>query len=364
MQVKEIVGELEKFAPLAYQENYDNSGLLIGDSNMLINSILCTLDVTEEVVKEAIANKCNFIISHHPVIFSPLKKLTGKSPSEKISQLAIKNDIAIYCGHTNFDNVFYGVNHKIASKLGLSRLKILQPLSNNLVKLVTFVPVDHAERVRNAMFLAGAGHIGNYDCCSYNLEGYGTFNGGEDTNPFVGTKGEMHTEKETRIETIVPKPILGGVINSMLNFHPYEEVAYDIYPLSNTQQNSGAGMIGEFEVAIVAEQLLDICKKTFNCDSIAYTGNENKLIKKVAVCGGSGSFLIDKAAQKADAFITGDIKYHQFLDAKKELFLMDIGHFESEQFTPEIFYDIIKEKFPTFAVRISETRTNPVKYYS
>ena len=364
MQVKDIISELERFAPLDYQESYDNSGLLIGDLKMEVTGALCTLDVTEEVIGEAVSTNCNLIISHHPVIFSPLKKLTGQTPSEIIAQLAIQHNIAIYCGHTNFDNVFYGVNNKISEKLGLKDLKILQPLSNNLVKLVTFVPSDHAERVRNSMFLAGAGHIGSYDSCSYNLEGYGTFRGSEDTNPYVGKKGEMHTEKETRIETIVPKPILGGVLNSMIKFHPYEEVAYDIYPLTNTQANSGAGMIGRLENAISGAQLLEICKEIFHCKSIAYIGNENKQIKKIAVCGGSGSFLINKAAQTADAFITGDIKYHQFLDAKKDLFLLDIGHFESEQFTTEIFYDIIKEKFATFAVRLSETRTNPVKYYS
>lgn len=364
MQVKDIISELECFAPLAYQESYDNSGLLIGETNMELTGALCTLDVTEEIIDEALKYNCNLIISHHPVIFSPLKKLTGKTPTEKIVLLAIKHNVAIFCGHTNFDNVYLGVNNKIAQKLNLIDLKILQPLSDNLVKLVTFVPCDHAERVRNSMFLAGAGHIGSYDSCSYNTEGYGTFRGSEDTNPYVGKKGEMHTEKETRIETIVPKPILGGVLNSMIKFHPYEEVAYDIYPITNTQANSGAGMIGILEKEISGAQLLEKCKNVFHCKNISYTGNENKSIKNIAVCGGSGSFLIDKAARNADAFITGDIKYHQFLDAKKDLFLLDIGHFESEQFTPEIFYDIIKEKFPTFAVRLSETRTNPVKHYS
>lgn len=364
MQVKDITDQLENFAPLAYQESYDNSGLLIGNKNMELTGALCTLDVTEQVVNEAIENNCNLIISHHPVLFSPVKRFNDNTPSEKLTRLLIKNDIAVYCGHTNFDNIGYGVNHKIASKLSLQNTKILQPIKNNLVKIVCFVPQDHAERVRNSMFLAGAGHIGKYDSCSYNLEGYGTFRGGENSNPFVGTKGEMHTEKETRIETIVPKPILGGVINAMVKFHPYEEVAYDIYPLNNAQVNAGAGMIGQLKNPLNSEELLKLCKQVFNCEHIAYSGNKNKTIKKIAICGGSGSFLIEKAAQKADAFITGDIKYHQFLDANKELLLLDIGHFESEQFTPEIFYDIITEKFPTFAVRLSETRTNPVKHYS
>lgn len=363
MNVKDITNELERFAPLSYQESYDNSGLLVGNQAQEVTGVLCTLDVTLEVLEEAIEKKCNLVVSHHPLIFAALKRITNQSTTEQIITKAIKNDIVIYAAHTNVDNIQYGVNKKICEKLNLENCKILSPIKNSLVKLVTFVPKDHAEKVRNAIFLAGAGHIGNYDSCSYNIEGTGTFRGNENTSPFVGTKGELHFEKEIRIETIVPRPLLPGVLNAMNRFHPYEEVAYDIYPLNNKQDNAGAGMIGELSKSLNGKEVLDLCKKVFQCEHIAYKGNENKTIKKIAVCGGSGSFLIDMAGKNADCFITGDIKYHQFLDAPDELFLMDIGHFESEHFTPEIFYEVITEKFSNFAVRISERKTNPVKHF-
>jgi len=364
MKIKEVIKILEEAAPVQLQESYDNSGLAIGNPEAEVTAALCTIDITEAVLDEALRLGANLIISHHPVIFHGIKSITGRNDNEKIIIRTIKNDIAIYSAHTNIDNIANGVNQKICEKIDLTNCQVLQPLKNHLFKLVTFVPVDSGNKIREAIFNSGAGHIGNYDSCSYNTEGLGTFKGDENTNPYIGEKGKLHTEKETRIETIVPKHLLKKVINSLLNAHPYEEVAYDIYPLENEYMQAGAGMIGNLTEPVSIEIFLKQLKKTFNIPVIRYSGNNRNLIKKVAVCGGSGSFLINAAIQqKADAFLTGDIKYHQFFDAGNNLLLCDIGHFESEQFTKEIFYSLLIKKISTFAVHLSKEVTNPIKYY-
>lgn len=364
MKIKEIIKVLEDFAPVQLQESYDNAGLAVGNQENDVKGVLCTLDVTESVINEALTLGANLIISHHPLIFKGLKQITGKTENEKIVIQAIKNDIAIYSAHTNLDNVKNGVNQIICDKIGLKECKILQPLKNQLLKIVTFVPVDSSEKVRDAMFNAGAGTIGNYDSCSFNATGQGTFRGNENTNPFVGEKGILHFENETRIETVVPKFLLSHVLKAMMKAHPYEEVAYDIYPLDNEYNQAGAGMIGHFNQPIEAQKFLDLLKDTFGISVIKYAGNDTIKIQKVAVCGGSGSFLISTALkQDAHAFITGDIKYHQFFDAGNNLLLCDVGHYESEQFTKEIFYSILIKKLSTFAVHLSKEVTNPIKYY-
>ncbi len=365
MKVKDIVQIFESFAPKGYQEDYDNSGLSVGDPNMEVSGILCCIDITMDVLDEAVSKKANLIVSHHPLIFRGLKSITGQNYIEEIIIKAIKNDIAFYSGHTNFDNIENGVNKKIADILGLKDCCILDPLKNSLVKLATFVPVEHVEKVRQALFEAGAGTIGKYDNCSYVTEGIGSFRGGEESNPFVGNKGEIHYEKEVRIETILPSILKSKVIKALLQTHPYEEVAYDIYPLENEFHQAGAGMIGLLPEPVSLKQILEILKNKFNAQGIRYAGQKTDNISKIALCGGSGSFLIPKALQhKADVFITGDIKYHQFFDAGKDLIIIDIGHFESEQFTKDIFYEVLKKKIPKFAVHLSEVKTNPVKYYS
>lgn len=364
MKIQEIINILESFAPKGYQESYDNSGLSVGNPATEATGALCTIDITHEVIEEAISKNANLIISHHPLIFQGIKSLTGKNMVEEIVIRAIKNDIAIYSGHTNFDNIEKGVNKKICEVIGLNNCQILAPLKENLIKLVTFVPTDHAEQVRNAIFEAGAGKIGNYDSCSFNIEGKGTFRGGNDTNPYVGEKGKLHIEPEIRIETILPSLIQKQVIGAMIKAHPYEEVAYDIYPLANEYNLAGAGMIGELNQPIQLESLLKLLQERFNARGIRYAGDKTTNISKVAVCGGSGSFLIHNARQqKADVFITGDMKYHQFFEADENLTIIDIGHFESEQFTKDIFYEVLTKKIPKFAVHLSEVKTNPVKYY-
>ena len=363
MLLKEITQYIESIAPLAFQESYDNSGLLIGNPSDEVSGILISLDITEAIIDEAISKNLNLIVAHHPIIFSGFKKLNGKNYIERCVAKAIKNDIAIYTAHTNLDSVFGGVNSKICDKLKLQNCQILAPVPGFLKKLVTFVPTADAEKVRKALFDAGAGNIGNYDSCSFNQSGLGSFRGNEQTNPYVGEKNQLHFEEETRIETIFPKHIQTRVIHSLLNTHPYEEVAYDIYPLDNEFNQAGIGMIGELHSPVDELEFLQKVKKTFHCLVVKHTQLLGKPIRKVAVCGGSGSSYLSKAiAQKADIFISGDFKYHQFFDAEQQIIIADIGHFESEQFTKEVFYELLTKKFPKFAVHLSDLNTNPVSY--
>ena len=364
IQLKEITRTLESLAPLSLQESYDNSGLQVGDPRMEINGILITLDVTEEVIEEAAALGFNLVLSHHPVIFGGLKSLTGHTSAQRVVQEAIKKDIAIYSAHTNFDAIRGGVNTALANRLGLTNQRILDPLTGQLKKLVVFVPGDHTDIVRTAMFEAGAGHIGEYDSCSFNLDGKGTFRGSDQAQPFVGEKGKFNQEAETRIETVMPAFMTGRVIEAMIRSHPYEEVAYDIYPLDNKYEDAGMGMVGQLEDPMDEEVFLNFVKDRFNVGVIRHSALLGKPVKKVALCGGAGSFLLGRAkAVGADMFVTGDFKYHQFFDAEGKIVVMDIGHFESEQFTRELFYDLLMKKFPKFAVRLSETDTNPIKYF-
>jgi dinuclear metal center YbgI/SA1388 family protein len=364
MKIKEILDAFEEFAPLGLQEDFDNSGLNIGNKDADITGILICIDITPDVVEEAIANNCNFIVSHHPLIFSGLKKINGNNSVEKSVILAIKNDISIYCGHTNFDQVFGGVSGKMCEKIGLKNLQILSPKTEILKKIVVFVPESHSELLREKMFEAGAGHIGNYDNCSFNLDGKGTFRANEDANPFVGSIGITHTENESRIEMIFPAYLEQKIIRAIIENHPYEEVAYDIYKLENRLNNSGLGMLGELEKEMTETDFLVLLKEKFKVTSIMHSDFLGKPIKKVAVCGGSGAFLINTAKRSdADIYISGDIKYHDYFTAENKFMIADIGHFESEQFTKEIFYDIIMKKNPTFAVRFSEKNLNPIKTF-
>ncbi len=364
IKLKKITRALEDLAPVSLQESYDNSGLQVGEPDMQVNGILISLDVTEEVVEEAIRLGFNLIISHHPVIFGGLKSLTGRTATERIVSRCIREGIAIYSAHTNFDSIPEGVNRAMAERMGLGNLRILEARKGLLKKLVVFVPTEQAPAVREAMFEAGAGHIGAYDSCSFNLEGKGTFRGEEGSDPFVGSPGSLHTEAETRIETIVPAHLLNRVVQAMVAAHPYEEVAYDIYPLENSFPGVGMGMLGEFENGMDEEVFLNFIKDRFGLSVIRHSELLGKQVKKVALCGGAGSFLIQRAiGSGADVFVTGDLKYHQFFDAEGRIVLMDIGHFESEQFTRELFYDLLMKKFPKFAIRLAETDTNPIKYY-
>jgi len=362
MEVKSIAQIIESFAPLALQESYDNAGLLVGNPDMLTTGALLCIDVTEAVIDEAIALNVNLVISHHPLIFNGLKKITGQNEVQRCVIKAIKHDIAIYAAHTNIDNVIEGVNGRIADKIGLIRRKVLQP-KQNLLKLITFVPKLHVQRVREAIFEAGAGTIGNYDSCSFNAEGYGSFRANENAKPFVGETDKIHYEEEVKIEVILPDYLSDKVLISMIKSHPYEEPAYDIIPLRNRFDNVGSGIVGELSDSIDEEVFLQQLKTIFGIKTIRHTALRGKPISKVAICGGSGSFLIpDAIKSKADIFISGDIKYHEFFQSENKIIIADLGHFETEQFTKDIFCDIIQKKIPTFAVHISKINTNPIIY--
>jgi len=364
MKIHDITSYLETIAPLSLQESYDNAGLITGNGQWECTGIITSLDVTEEVVLEAIAKKCNLIVAHHPIIFSGLKKITGKNYVEKTIIAAIKNDIAIYAIHTNLDNVLQGVNGRIADKLGLINRKILQPKKDVLKKLITFVPTEKLEEVRNAIFTAGGGQVGNYSECSFAVPGEGTFKGNDQTKPYVGKAGERHTEKETRIEVVFPEWIESSVLKAMISAHPYEEVAYDILSLDNQYQSIGSGLTGELKKPVSEADFLDLLKKAFKLSVVRHTPFRGKKVQKIALCGGSGSFLTEVAiASGADFYVTGDVKYHEFFDANGKLVIADIGHYESEQFTIDLLFDILSEKFLSFAVLKTGIITNPVHYF-
>ena len=363
MQLKDIIHCIETIAPLPLQESYDNSGLLTGHPSDTVKSALITLDVTEAVIDEAIKGGFDLIIAHHPLIFKPLKKINGYNEVERCVIKSIKNNIALYAAHTNLDNSDAGVNARLCSEIGLSRTSILSPIAGNLRKLVIFVPESHAEKVQQAIFSAGAGHIGKYDSCSFNVSGKGTFRALEGADPFVGNIGAMHTESEIRIETIVPVWLENKVLSAAKEVHPYEEVAWDSYPLTNQALNTGSGMLGFFDEPLTESAFINLLKEKLNVPVIKCSPFTNRKINKVAVCGGSGNFLIGDAIKAgAEVFVTGELKYHDYFLAEGRILLVEAGHYETEQFTKELLYQIVKEKFPTFALQISMINTNPVNY--
>ena len=364
MKIQDIISYLEILAPSSLQESYDNTGLLTGNADWKCSGIITTLDVTEAVVAEAIENNYNLIVAHHPIIFSGLKKLTGKNYVEKTVIKAIKNDIAIYAIHTNLDNVIDGVNGAMADKLGLINRNILRPKKGVLKKLVIFVPTADSENLQNSLFNAGAGNIGKYSECSFSLEGKGMFKAGANTNPFVGKIGERHTENEIRVEVIYPDWNEKVILQAMHTAHPYEEVAHDIYLLDNKLQDVGSGLFGELSEAISEMEFLFKLKNAFNLSLIRYTPLLGKQVKKIALCGGAGSSLINDAVESgANFYITGDVKYHEFFDANDKVVIADIGHYESEQYTIDLLFNNLSKKFPNFAVLKTRVKTNPVNYY-
>lgn len=363
MKLSELCLYLDSAVPLSFQEEYDNSGLQLGEPDRDISSVLLTVDITEEVVDEAISKKCDLIISHHPLIFRGLKKITGRSSAERIIINAIKNNLALYSCHTNLDAFSNGVSRKFADKLNLKNPKVILPLKDKLLKLVTFIPVSHLDDVRKALFDAGAGVTGNYDSCGFTVEGKGSFRGNESSRPFVGEKGRIHFENEVRFETILYAHSKDRVVRALLECHPYEEVAYDLYPVANDNIPEGMGVAGELEEPMTEKDFLIKVSTVLSNNHIKFSGLTGRMIKKVAVCGGSGSSLLQEVIRTGnDAFVTGDVKYHTFLEAENHILLVDAGHYETEKFSVEILYDLIIKKFPKFAVRFSEINTNPINY--
>jgi dinuclear metal center YbgI/SA1388 family protein len=363
MQIADIIRFLETLAPPSLQEGYDNAGLLTGSPGWECTGVLVSLDATEEVVQDAKTNGINLIVAHHPIVFSGLKRITGKNYVERAVIASIKHDIAIYAIHTNLDNILTGVTGRMAEKLGLINCRILQPKTGLLKKLFSFVPISHAEFVRAAIFEAGGGHIGKYSECSFNAHGKGTFKASEGSKPFVGEIGHRHEEEEIKIEVIFPAWMEQAILTAMIKAHPYEEVAYDVVRLENAYESTGAGLIGDLPTGISPVEFLQLLQNQFHLQVIRHTKRE-KPIHKVALCGGAGSFLTKAAmAAGADAYVTADVKYHEFFDAENRLLLADIGHWESEQFTIDLLAEHLSGKFPTFAVLKTGVKTNPVEYF-
>lgn len=361
--LKNIVSHLEQMAPLAYQESYDNAGLITGKSHQEVKKVLVSLDCTEEVVEEAIQTGCQLIVAHHPIVFKGLKKITGSNYVERTVLKAIKNDIALYAIHTNLDAVHTGVNRKIGERLGLKNLQILQPRTDTLGKLVTFVPFEYAEKVLDALAEAGAGNIGNYKKCSFQLAGTGTFMPNEQANPFIGKQGELETVQEKRLEVILPLHLKGKVMAALRASHPYEEVAYYFNVLENENQEVGFGMVGELDEPMPTDEFFAYLKNRMALNVIRATKKVKNTIQKVAVCGGTGSFLLKKAINaKADIFISADFKYHEFFDAEHDIIIADIGHYESERFTIDLLVDWLKRFDATLDVIATSVVTNPIHY--
>lgn len=363
MIVKDITNYIEELAPLQYAEDFDNVGLLVGNYNSEITGVLVTLDTLEETVDEAISKNCNLIVSFHPIIFGGLKKLNGNSYVERVVLKAIKNDIAIYATHTALDNSRNGVSAKMCAVLGLTNTKILIPKKGIIKKLTTYVPTKEAENLRNALFKVDAGNIGNYDQCSFNIEGEGTFRGNENSNPVLGEKGKLHTENETQISVSFESKNESAILKALQENHPYEEVAYETTTTQNVHQNIGMGMLGELEREMSEKEFLMFLKQKMKTACVRHSELLNKKIKKVAVLGGAGSFAISNAKKAgADAYVSADFKYHDFFKAEKSILLADIGHYESEQFTKNLLVDYLTKKFSNFAIILSEKSTNPIYY--
>lgn len=364
MTIREITSFLESIAPPFLQEQYDNIGLLTGNGDQECTGAMICLDVTEAVIEEAVKCECNLIVSHHPIIFKGLKRLTGSDYVEKAVIAAIRNEIALFAIHTNLDNTGSGVSAEMASRMGLLNSSVLEEKTGMLRKLFTFVPVEDAQKVKQALFEAGAGHIGNYDSCSFQVEGEGSFRGLAGTDPYLGIPGELTRAREVKIETVYPAHLESGVLEALRKAHPYEEIAYDIVTLSNAWPQAGSGIIGELSAPLEGAAFLARLKDVFGTPVIRHSPLLNKPVIKVAICGGAGSFLRMKALRAgADAFVTADLKYHEFFDANDRMLLADIGHFESERFTIDLLERLLRQKFPTFAVLKTSVVTNPVRYF-
>ena len=363
MKIKQILTILEEMAPLAYAEDFDNVGLLVGNQDNEATGVLVCHDALENVIDEAVTKNCNLVVCFHPILFSGLKKITGKNYVERAIIKAIKNDIAIYAVHTALDNHKDGVNKIFCDALGLKNTKVLVPKQNFIQKLITYTVPENADKVRNALFEVGAGTIGNYDNCSFNSNGFSTYQGNENSNPVVGTKGELTHTDEIKIEVTFEKHLQSKIIKALFSNHIYEEVAYEIYELQNQHQNIGLGMIGSLETPMSETEFLTFVKDKMQCGGIRHSAFINKKISKVAVLGGSGSYAIKSAIQAgADVFLTADLKYHNFYESENQILLADIGHFESERYTKNYIVDFLKEKITNFAIVLSEENTNPVKY--
>ena len=365
MRIEKIISIIEKWAPTAYAEDFDNVGLLLGNAEAECMGILITHDVTENVIEEAVEKKFNLIICFHPIIFSGLKKLTGKTYVERVVTKTIKNDIAVYAIHTALDNHKEGVSYSLAVALGLKNIQILMPQKNTLKQLITYVPKENSATLLEALYQSGAGALGNYDQCSFITEGTGSFRGNENSKPHLGKKLIREEVREVQLSLVFQKHLEGKIIQTLFENHPYEEIAYQVHPLDNTNQGIGIGSIGIFGEEITEQDFLKLVVEKLETSFIRHSALSKRKIKKVAILGGSGSFVIPTAKQKkVDALVTADLKYHDFFQAEGHILLVDGGHYETERFTKKLIYNHLIEKLPNFAIALSKSITNPVNYFS
>lgn len=363
-RISDIASLLEAIAPPSLQEDYDNSGLLIGEPHTEVTGVLVSLDVTEAVVAEAVRKGCNLIVSHHPLIFRPLKRLTGRNQVERTAMAALRAGVGLYAIHTNLDNVAHGVNAMMADKLGLDDFETLRPAKATLSKVVTFVPHDDLDAVRQAMFAAGAGNLGDYDECGFVTRGEGTFRAQPGSNPHLGSVGQREGVEEARLEVIVERWNVGPVVAAMHDAHPYDVVAHDVLHLENAHPTAGSGGIGGYDVPLSWSAFVDRLKSAFGAPVVRHTAPPETPISTVALCGGTGSFLLPDAIRAgADVFLSSDFKYHEFFGTEGRITIADIGHAEAEGGISAWLVDqlaVLKVGFPNFAVLLSEVRTNPI----
>ena len=364
MTVAQIATGLEQLAPLPFAEDFDNVGLLVGDPQMEVTGVLVTLDTLEDVLTEAREKGCNLVVSFHPILFQGLKRITGATYVERVVARAIEQRIAIYSMHTALDNVREGVSRKLCEVLGLERPRTLIPRKGIIKKLVTYVPEGARRALLEKLFEAGAGELGNYSHCSFSTPGEGSFLPGQQASPAIGERGSLQLEPEQQLHLTFTAEREKAVLRALQEYHPYEEVAYEISTLENAYQHLGMGMVGELEAPMEEKAFLQHLRERLHTPCIRHSRLTGKPVRRVAVLGGSGAFAIGAArAAGADVLVTGDVKYHQFFQAEGQMVIADVGHYESEQFTKNLLVDYLTEKFPNFAIHLSETQTNPVNYF-
>lgn len=362
--LRTLLACIEQWAPFSWQESYDNAGLILGDPDRNVTEALVCFDVTPEVVDEAVRIGAGLIVSHHPAIFKGIKRINPASRLGYMIKQSLCHDIAWCALHTNLDNTLNGVNSYLCEQLGLKDVQPLAPLQDIYGKLQVYVPEAYAEKLRQALAEAGCGAGARYDACSYSSRGEGRFRAGSQAHPFSGQIGELHCEAECKIECLYPLHKTRQVLDVLRTNHPYEEPAFDLLPLRNEATGQGAGAIGNLQESMQETELLDKLKELTGTHCIRHSGFRGRKIRRIALCGGSGgSFIGNACARQADAYITGDLKYHDFADAGSGTWLVDIGHFESEKFAMELIFRFIRKNFPNFAVSISEQARNPVSFY-
>jgi len=365
MTIKQVTQFLEQKFPLYLQEDFDNCGVQCGDVRQEITGAMVCFEMSEQVIDEAIAEGCNLVISHHPLILK--RGITKILPTDRVGAMickALAHNMVLYSMHTNIDSGVGGGNDVFAEKLNLQNVKVLEPHKGLYRKLVVFVPKENAEALKSALFEIGCGVQGNYDSCGYTVHGQGQFRPLKGANPHIGEENQLEHVEEERIEMIYPTGLQRTVVQAIYEHHPYEEPAFDLLPLENESRTIGLGRIGELPKVMPVSEFLECLKDKLGFEHCRYAGDTTKMIHKVAVCGGGGSSFIDLAiASGADAYVSGDFKYHDFFKSHSGTLLVDIGHYEGEYFIKNIIHQQIKENFTNFAALISKMEKVEVKYF-